>query len=257
MKKIILLALLAAGPCQAANLAGLWLFDDQANLGKATVGNDLTFTAPAPGNWAASLADDGSASLSGVITTPAASSTTRFTATHGIPANGGGAFVNEYSIVVDLFSPVASRSSWRTIMQTNVSNANDGDYFIDPTNTVGVFDLTYSAGTLNPAAWTRLVITFDLGTGVASYTNGTLLHNHSAVAVDGRFSLDPTVLFFTDNDGDNAPLHIGALAIYDGVLTPAEVSTLGVAGAAIPEPSVALLGLAALGGLAGLRRRRA
>ncbi len=255
MKKSIFLTLLAAAPCHAANLTGLWLFDDQSNLANATVGADLTLAGAAPGTWAASLADDGSKSLTGVITTPAANSANRFIATHGIAANGGGAFVNEYTIVVDLFSPIASRSSWRTILQTNQNNTNDGDYFIDPTNTVGVSALTYSTTPINAAAWTRLVVTFDLGTGVAAYTDGALFHTHSAETVDGRFSLDPTVLFFSDQDGDDAPLNVGALAIYDGVLTPAEVAALGAAGAAIPEPTASLLGLAALGGMAGRRRR--
>jgi hypothetical protein len=256
MKKAIFLTLLAAAPCPAANLTGLWLFDDSTNPAKATVGTDLTLAGAAPGTWAASLADDGSKSLTGVITTPAPNSANRFIATHGIAPNGGGIYVNEYTIVVDLFSPPGSRSSWRTILQTNQNNSNDGDFFIDPANLVGVGAITYSTTPINAAAWTRLVVSFDLGGGIVSYTDGTTLHTHSADLVDGRFSLDPTVLFFSDQDGDDAPLNIGALAIYDGILSPAEVSALGVAGAAIPEPSVALLGVAALGGLMGRRRRQ-
>lgn len=256
MKKAIFLSFLAAVPCPAANLTGLWLFDDQANPAKATVGTNLTLTGTAPGTWSAILADDGSKSLTGVVTTPAAAQANTFVATHGIAPNGGGIYVNEYSIVVDLFSPAGSRSSWRTILQTNTGNTNDGDYFIATDNTIGVGALTYSTSTLDPGAWTRLVLTFDLGTAVTAYTNGAPFRNHSADLVDDRFSLDPTVLFFSDNSGDNAPLHIGALAIYDGVLSAAEVSALGSAGAAIPEPSSLLLGLASLGGLAGRRRRK-
>ena len=71
---------------------------------------------------------------------------------------------------------------------------------------------------------------------------------------DGRFSLDPFLYFFTDDGGDNAPLHVGAVAIYDGVLTPAEVAGLGGPGGSIPEPSAVLL--LAFAGLLGLRRHR-
>lgn len=261
MKKTLLLPIVSLGlslvPCQAATLAGLWLFDDSSNPAAASVGNNLVFGGASPGTWSASLADNSSNALTGVVTTPAAAIANRFTATHGIAANGGGLYVNQYSIVVDLFTPAANRSQWRTIMQTNQTNANDGDLFIRPENLFGVADLTYSATALDPANWTRLVVTFDLGSAITSYSNGILLHNHSASTVDGRFSLDPTVLFFADNDGDDGPLNIGALAIYDGALSAVEVAALGAAGAPIPEPSAALLGLAALGALAARQRRRA
>ena len=72
--------------------------------------------------------------------------------------------------------------------------------------------------------------------------------------VDGRFSLDPFLYFFTDDNGDNAPLNVGALAIFDGVLSAGEVSDLGAAGGAIPEPSVSIF--LALAGCLALRRRR-
>ncbi len=165
--------------------------------------------------------------------------------------------MNEYTIVVDLFSPVASRSSWRTILQTNQANTNEAEYFIrNSDDRLGYAGITYSTNSMDDTRWTRLVVSFDVGSAITSYLDGSLLHVHSGVinSIDGAYSLDPTVLFFADQDGDNAPLNVGALAIYDGILTPSEVSALGVAGAAIPEPSVTLLGLAALGALAGRRR---
>lgn len=250
--------LLACAPCPAANLAGLWLFDESANPAKATVGTDLTLAGAAPGTWSASLADDSSTSLTGVVTTPAATSANRFIATHGIAPNGGGIYVNEYSIVMDIFSPAGSRNSWRTIMQTNQNNSNDADYFIrDSDDMLGVSGLTYSTTPIDETRWSRLVVTFDVGSAITTYLNGTLHHLHAGSNVDGTYSLDPTVLFFSDNDGDNAPLHVGALAIYNGILTGPEVAALGAAGAAIPEPSALLLGLGAAGTLLGRRRRRA
>ena len=249
-------AITAVAP--AATLTGLWEFDNSANLGKATVGTDLTITGTVPA-WNATLADDQSDSLSGVITSAAAVSGNQLIATHGIAANGGGSYVNQYSIVMDLFSPASSRSSWRTIFQTNQGNSNDADYFINPGDQIGVAEMSYSGGTINETSWTRLAITVDLssgGDGVKAYLDGSLFHTHSTPALDGRFALDPTLLFLSDNDGDNAPLNVGAIAIYDGILTSSEVSTLGVAGTAIPEPSgLALLVLCA-GGLLGSRRRR-
>ena len=258
----ILVLLSAPVALPAAVLTGLWEFDDQTNPGAATVGVPLSFAGAAPGTWSATLSDDQADSLAGVLTTPPAAAATRFIATHGIAPNGGGAYVNEYSVLVDLFSPAGSRAAWRTIFQTNENNTNDADYFINPTGNAGVGALTYSPAALDASSWTRLVVTFDLESAgpsvVRTYLNGLPFHTHAlSGGLDGRFALDPTLLFFTDEDGDNAPLHIGAVATFSGALSEGEVAALGTAGAAVvPEPQTAGLLAAALAGLAGRRRSR-
>ncbi|MGK0185019.1 MAG: hypothetical protein ACI9R3_000793 [Verrucomicrobiales bacterium] len=243
----------------AATLVGLWEFDNAANPAQATVGANLAFEGSAP-THSASLADDGGSLLSGTITTAPNTSDNRISAAHGILGNGGGEFVNQYTIVADIFSPASSRDSWRTIFQTNTSNEGDGEYFIRPNNDhIGVGDLTYSNGPIDETSWTRFVLTVDLslaGNDVNAYLDGALFFSHPVdSALDNRFSLDPSIYFFTDNDGDNAPLNVGALAIYDGALTVNEVTGLGAAGSAIPEPSSAMLLTLASIGLA-MRRRR-
>ncbi len=263
--------LLPAHLSSAATLTGLWEFDNSGNLGQATVGTDLAVVGTAP-TFNASLPDDYSTPLSGVVTTVGGSAS-GFTATHGVAANGGGTYVNEFSIVTDIFSPAGSRSSWRTILQTNAANSNDGDYFIrNDTDRLGTGSMTYSTTAIDEAKWTRLVITFDLNTPATStviktYLDGILVYTHTGtsgeLALDNRYSLypsnDPTnpiVHFFRDNDGDNASMNVGTLAIYDGILSDSDVAALGGAGAVIPipEPATALLGL--LGLSLGLRRRR-
>jgi hypothetical protein len=257
MKTILTTTLLASPLTHAASLVGLWTFDNPANLGEPTIGNDLTFEGTAP-TYSASLADDQSDVQTGVITTVLGADN-RINAVHGIAPNGGGSFVNQYSILVDLFSPVGSRDSWRTIYQTNTTNANDGEFFIRPENNqIGVSALGYSTNEIDETSWTRLVLTVDLakdGEDVLSYTDGALFHAHPAdSSLDSRFSLDPSLLFFTDENGDDSPLHVGAVALFDGALSPAQVATLGAAGAVIPEPSS--LALLMMGGLGLARHRR-
>lgn len=244
----------------AASVAGIWLFDDAGNTAAATVGNPLVFEGTAP-VYSSTLSDDSAVSLTGAITTAAALATNRVFVDHGIAPNGGGAFVNQYSIVLDLFSPAASRDAWRTIYQTSTSNDNDGEYFIRNNNSeLGSADLTYAPAISN-SDWTRLVITADLSLSendVLTYLDGSLHFTHAPdQGLDGRYSLDPSVYFFTDNDGDNAPLNIGALAIYDGVLTATEISALGSAGSPIPvpEPSTGIF-LALATFAMGFSRRR-
>lgn len=257
MKTILTTTLLASPLTHAASLVGLWTFDNPANPGEATIGSDLTFEGTPP-TYSASVADDQSDELTGVITTVLGPAN-RINATHGIAPNGGGSFVNQYSILVDLFSPADSRDSWRTIFQTNTSNANDGEFFIRPDNNqIGVAALGYSSNEIDETSWTRLVLTVDLakeGNDVLSYTDGALFHTHPGDAsLDSRFSLDPSLYFFTDENGDDSPLHVGAVALFDGPLSPSQVAGLGAAGAAIPEPSS--LALLLLGGLGWTRHRR-
>lgn len=258
MKSPLFLALAFALPLQAATLTGLWEFDNSSNIGQATVGNNLTFAGTAP-SYSASVSDDGSVAMSGVITTVAGGAN-RIIATHGIdPTHSPGTLVSQYSIVADIFSPSASRSGWRAIFQTNQTNSNDADYFIRNSNdTIGISGLGYSTNPINETAWTRLVITVDLnlaGGDVKAYVNGSLFNVHSSdQTLTGTYALDPTILFFSDNDGENLPLNVGKLAIYDGVLTADEITSLGGAGAAVPESSSVALG--SLAALFAFRRRR-
>lgn len=239
-------------PATAASLAGLWEFSNPSNIGQATVGADLVVVGTAP-THSASLADDASNSQSGAITT-AFGVGNHLVAANAIGGNGGGILTNEYSILIDMQSPVASRGTWRALYQTTPSNIDDGDLFIRNSDTaVGVGSLSYS-GPINDTVWNRYVITFDIGTSVTSYLNGTLLHTHSASTVDGRFGLTTSFLLFGDEDGENNSLNIGTVAFWDGALTGGEVAALGTAGSPVPEPTGALL--LALAGVAGIVRRR-
>ncbi|RYD67499.1 MAG: hypothetical protein EOP83_02690, partial [Verrucomicrobiaceae bacterium] len=234
-------SLLLAAPLGAAELKGLWLFDDPAQLGKAAVGNNLTIAGAAPAH-STSVADAGGTSLSGVITTVSGAANA-LTATPGI--SGG----TQYSIVADVFSPVASRSFWRCLYQTaSTPNGNDGEYFIrNSDDKLGTGDIGYSTNAIPETTWSRLVVTVDLTLAAApkvkAYVNSALFHNHTGTAntgTTGRYALGSTVHFFADNDGENGALNVGSLAIYGGVLTPAEVTALGAAGGAISNqpPSI-------------------
>lgn len=187
-------------------------------------------------------------------------------ATHGIAPNGGGTRVNQYSLLFDLRRP--NTNEWRTLFQSDITNASDGDYFVrDSDARLGVGALTYTPVYQMPAdQWARLVITADLTAAGAyrTYIDGTLVHTHTQPALDSdRFSFLPTVLLFGDEDNENNLLSIGAVAIWDQPLTAAEVAALGVAGSAIvavPEPSsligVGLFGLGLLAKRRGLTRRQ-
>jgi hypothetical protein len=114
--------------------------------------------------------------------------------THGIGANGGGTFTNRYTIVMDILSPPGSRGSWRSLLQTNSANTNDGDYFIRTDNRVGVGALSYGPA-IDSSSWKRLAFSVDLANPTSASFIRTVLDGrtpfvHSPQPRDGRFALD-------------------------------------------------------------------
>ncbi len=240
-----------------AGIVGLWEFNDSANIGKATLGTDLLISGTAPA-WSASRTYGGN-TLNGVIDT-VVGVPNNLVATHGIAPNGGGANVNQYSMLFDIRRP--DSAEWRTLFQTNTANINDGDYFVrDSDGQLGVGALGYTTYSMPANTWIRLVITSDLATGdYRTYVDGVLQLAHTATPVDGRHSFSPTVLLFGDEDGENGLLSVGAVAIWDQSLAASQVTTLGIAGGAIvavPEPSSCIMaGVIGVGFVASRLRRR-
>lgn len=158
----------------AQTIVGQWSFDNPADLLNATVGNDLELVGtqtvvPGPDT------NDGAVNI-GVGS--------YYKANHGIPANGGGTMVNEYSVVIDF--KIASLGQWYTFMQTYYPNTNDGDAFINPSGQIGVAATGYSAYSVLPNEWYRLVIAIDLGSSYKYYLDGQLLQDGGVQTVDGR-----------------------------------------------------------------------
>jgi len=217
---------------------GLWEFGNSAAIGQATLGSNLTVAGAAPA-YSANLSD-GTKSLSGAITTVVGTAN-RLVMPNPAGANGGGSFTNEYTLLFDIFSPSASRSSWRALFQTNTANTNDADYFIrNSDDRLGISSpLGYSGSAIAEASWTRLVLVFDVNASltastVRAYVNGSLFHTHNFTGGrDGTYGLESTVLMFADNNAENASLNVGALAFWGKTLTAAEISALGSAGAPI------------------------
>ena len=204
-------------------LVGYWSFDDPNDLVNASVGNDLVLVgshtpADGPGE------EDGAVNI-GV--------SSFYRCYHDIEANGyysDPEWVNIFTIVMDV--KISQLDQWYTIYQTNWPNTNDGDAFIDTQGNVGVSDTGYSLYSLVPGEWYRLAISVNLGVHYDYYLDGQILHNGGAQGFEGRFSLYPSddanqVLFFADNDGDDNPIDVGMVAIFDRDLSSDEIETMG------------------------------
>ena len=271
MRKNVLLlvvVLVAATATQGAvitGLKGLWEFNDAGDLTKATVGNDLIL------NGAGQSAVAGVSGSDGAV---AVEKGTYYQADHGIPANGGGSWVNEFSLLFDVMYPEESAGKWRAFYQTGYDVYNDSDYFIHPADeSWGVGDLGYTDNATvgefysSASTWYRVVLTVNLDNDPSVafhdlYINGVLTGKHKTdnLGLDGRFSLypagdpDPYIVLAGDNDGDDALMYFSNMAIWDRPLMPDEIASLGGPGSPVPEPvTVVLLGL---GGLGLIRRKR-
>ena len=152
---------------------------------------------------------------------------------HGAAPNGGGSYVNQYTIVYDIFY-TSSSSTWRSLLQTDTSNGsgNDGDLFLNPGSGIGISSV-YN-GYVAPDAWHRIAVAFDLtGPGQApvltKFIDGVKVGNQTGGLSnrDGRFALDPYALLFADNDGDVAEGFVSSIQFSNGRRPDAYLAALG------------------------------
>lgn len=205
---------------------GWWNFNDTQHLTNAVngfglplqlVGSHIMVNGPAESDYAVKI---------GVGS--------HYIMTHGIVANGGGNFVNKYSIQIDF--KVSTTDVWHCFYQTSPQNNNDGDCFINPTGHIGVAATGYSPDAVSKDEWYRMVITVDNGSSYSYYLDGTLINQAVVQDVDGRFSLDSVLLMFADEDGEDNEIIVSEIAIWDQVLSQADITSLG--GFWHPSPDV-------------------
>lgn len=197
--------------------AGLWLFDDPTHLSQSTLGSDLvevgTHTAVAGMGVGDGAVLDGIGSY--------------YKCVHGLAANGGGTYVNQWTVLLDVRVPAASVGNWVSLFQTNTSNANDGDCFISPDRTIGISATGYTSNLVLSETWTRIVISASNSNFYRIYVNGVKWLEGTPQALDGRFGLEESILFFADESGEDYPIRCSTAAIWGQALNDIQVGSLG------------------------------
>lgn len=265
MKNTLLIAALAV--CAGGHAASwTWTFDD--NLNELGGGPALTATgvtsfvdATINGEAARAMRLDASFLTGG----------SWLSLNNPIGANGGGTRTNTFSILMDVKIPGASAGTFHSLLQTDpVPNANDGDWFINGVEGLGIsgnYTDTGNSLRFTPNVWTRIVLTIDntntaTGDGRAyrSYVNGQLQNivQNAALAIDGRFTLQNVLHFFADEDLESRwPMEVNNIMLFDSYLSASEVELWAgaQAGAPTPIPEPFTMGVLALGAAVVARRR--
>ena len=161
---------------------------------------------------------------------------TAFRLTHDLEPNGGGQYLNSYTLIMDVMFP-PDRQGYTGLWQTNESNTNDADWFIDGGNRLGLSKVY--GGYVANGEWHRLALVVDSNAGTyTSFINGEQVQQIiPPITVDGRWSVASTAHLFADEDQENWEGYVNSVQLRAFLMTPEELAELGGPTAAgIPEP---------------------
>ncbi|MBE0536489.1 MAG: LamG domain-containing protein [Phycisphaerae bacterium] len=224
MKSLVLLVGVLGAISQGAvrQPVGIWDFDP-ADPNIATLGADLGFVGTV--QPAAGVTAEDTAVLVGVGS--------HFVCRHGIEPNGGGAMVNQWTILVDFRYPAASVGKYIDILQTDPENSpgNDSDWTVASSDgAIGIAAVGYSRQTgfyTQPDTWYRMVMPVHNGARHDLFVDGQQVLVGNQQGIDGRFALADRLLLFAASDGDDNDIIVSRVAVWDVPLTAGEIMALG------------------------------
>ncbi|MDL2222078.1 Ig-like domain-containing protein [Parabacteroides sp. OttesenSCG-928-N08] len=206
------IALTVTDPIVIPPRVGMWSFSDPANLGKADVGANLELV----GSGFASI-DGNKAGTKGIRVSKGSYLQTK----HGIKPEAGETMVHKYAILITFKIPALG--SWYSFYQTDPTNGNDAELFINTSGAIGVGATGYSSA-VTANEWHQLVICADLP-DYKFYLDGDLI-NTSEQGKNDRFSLSEIIMFIGDNDGDDAEMDVAEISMWDVTLDELQIKKL-------------------------------
>ncbi len=163
----------------------------------------------------------------GVLNFTAATPTQGLQVTHNSPANGGGALVNQYTLIMDVnFSSLAG---YTALYQTDMLNESDGDWFINSSGGIGIGG-DYQ-GDLFPSTWYRLGLVVDStssGNSYRKYIDGVEVGVQGvADTIDDRWAIDSFFLLLTDENDETNAGSLSSVLFTDRPLNAIEMGVRG------------------------------
>jgi hypothetical protein len=196
---------------------GWWKFDNPADLTKAEAGFGQALTLVGTQSATNGPEQGNGATVMGVGS--------YYKIYHGLLSNGGGSYVNEYTLQFDF--KISAIGDWHSFFQTATNNGNDGDFFIDQSGNIGVAAVGYSNYSVTPDQWYRLVISVKNGDHFTCYLDGKPFLSGTTQSIDGRFSLEDPLLIFADENGEDGEIYCSELALWDQSLNTSQAAELG------------------------------
>ncbi len=231
-------------------VTGQWDFNS-GDL-RATVGAEMEFVGTTSNSATFPIADIGG-QPTGVLAFGSNAISEGFYVRHGIKPNGGGHFVNQYTLLMDVMFPAPANGQWRALFQTDPFNraGNESDLLVGDAsaspNPNGIGAEGVFHGTIAPDTWYRIALVVDLtapaGQQLTKYINGVNVGSQSlSGGVDGRFALGPTAqLFASGLAGFTQSGFVNSIQFVNSVVPPAKIAALGGPTAAGLPPGNAAL----------------
>lgn len=231
-------------------VTGQWDFNS-GDL-RATVGAEMEFVGTTSNSTTFPIVDIGG-QPAGVLAFGSNTVSEGFYVRHGIKPNGGGHFVNQYTLLMDVMFPAPANGQWRALFQTDPFNraGNGSDLLVGSAsaspspNGIGAEGIFH--GTIAPDTWYRIAFVVDLtapaGQQLTKYINGVNVGSQSlSGGVDGRFALGPTAqLFASGLAGFTQSGFVNSIQFVNSVVPPAKIAALGGPTAAGLPPGNAAL----------------
>lgn len=164
---------------------------------------------------------------------------TFFRAAPGLAANGGGAYVNRYTLLMDVMFPNIQPSGWAALWQTNANNTDDGEWYVRYSDHAIGISGNYG-GNVTDGVWHRLGLVIDTTTGtLTSFVDGQQVQQNTDLGVDGRWALQAAALLFADDNQENAAGFVNSVQIRGYAMSALEMAQLGGPTASgIPVPAM-------------------
>ena len=131
--------------------------------------------------------------------------------------------LSTYTLMYDIKIPTLN--IFRSLLQTNPLNNDDGDIFINKTGQLGLFDMGYG-GTCKVDTWHRILVSVNDGCPTI-YLDGQKVAK-GKTSGDTRWVIKPNGGYlFCDENGEMGEMDIAELALWDLALSEVEALKLG------------------------------
>ena len=159
---------------------------------------------------------------------------------HCISPNGGGANVNQWTLLMDVLFPDPQISPFFSLIQMDATSS-DGELFVrwndvagPKTGGIGVFGQYTGDGqtSVSIGQWHRLAFAVDTGSSspvLSKYIDGVKFEDQGLTPpqLDGKYSLNEDLRLFADESNDLNTFYVNSVQILNGKLTDDEIAELG------------------------------